>query len=146
MQLYRAHRTMCEALSHSRLKFTLDGRLLGDFGEYLVEQHFGMRPMDTRTKAVDGRFPDNERTIQVKVTQSEVHGPTFTPGDGTAEHLMFLWLDFAEQCAHVRYNGPEAPIRGLKVGGFKTPTRLDLRSVMELNRTVAKHDRMPRLR
>lgn len=113
MELYKAHQVMCKALAHTGYKFTLDGRLLGDIAEALVAENFGVKKPARRTPGVDGIAP-NGWEVQVKATQYETVGPSYTPGKGTAKHLIFVWLDFEKaQRGHVLYNGPEEPVRKL---------------------------------
>ena len=51
------------------LKFTLDGNLVGDIGEALAVQLFGIRLTSSRsTEGVDGYLPDTDKTVQVKST------------------------------------------------------------------------------
>lgn len=142
IKLYKAHQEMCRDLNHSRLKFTLDGRLLGDIGELIVERYYGMRATGARTPGVDGTFPDSEKTIQVKATQSNLAGPAFSFGRGQADHLMFLWLDFANGRAEVVYNGPEAPVRKELKGDYKSTASVKLHIVRALNERVHDQNRL----
>ncbi|TCN32489.1 hypothetical protein EV184_104155 [Sinorhizobium americanum] len=51
---HAAHSAMCRQLAHTGFTFTLDGKLLGDIGEALVAEHFGIAPLRKRTPGVDG--------------------------------------------------------------------------------------------
>ena len=141
---YKAHQAMLADLNHPTLKFTLDGRLLGDIGEYLAEKHFGLTQSKKRRKGVDGDAP-NGLTLQVKATQNELSGPSFSPGEGSAEHLLFLWLDFQGGLAKVIYNGPEGPVRALVKKDAKSTVTLKLANVQRLDEAVLKDERLPRI-
>ena len=50
------------------LKFTLDGNLVGDLGEAIAVELFGLQLVEARSTAgIDGRAPDG-RTVQVKAS------------------------------------------------------------------------------
>ena len=88
------------------LKFTLDGNLVGDIGEALAAQIFGVRLVETKsTEGIDGYTPDG-RTVQVKATGTG-RGPAFRCVETRAEHLLFFDLDFDRCRGAVVYNGPE---------------------------------------
>jgi hypothetical protein len=144
LAFYDAHKTMIASLNHPRLKFTLDGRLLGDIGEFLIEHHYEMTPTTTRTPGVDGEA--SGRTVQVKATQSDTAGPAFSRGEGTAEHLIFVWLDFEGRHAHVIYDGPEKPVRAELPKEIKWTVRLNRERVKNLNTVVPDEQRLPRVR
>lgn len=40
--LYAAHTAMCQHLAHTGLTFTLDGKLVGDIGEAIVAEAYGI--------------------------------------------------------------------------------------------------------
>jgi len=90
---------------------------------------------------VDCHAPDG-RTVQVKATGSPTKGPAFTPGEGRAEHLLFLRLDFASATGSVAYNGPEAPIRRLLPPGFTGTRRANFAKVLEADSAVAQKHRL----
>lgn len=50
------------------LKFTLDGRLIGDIGELLAVEHFGIVPQKKQEAGLDGIDPDG-RQVEVKTTR-----------------------------------------------------------------------------
>lgn len=88
------------------LKFTLDGNLVGDIGEALAAQLFGIRLVDTKsTEGIDGYAPDG-RTVQVKATGTG-RGPAFRCTETRADHLLFFDLDFDRCRGTVTFNGPE---------------------------------------
>ncbi|MCL6286190.1 hypothetical protein M3P21_22105 [Ruegeria sp. 2012CJ41-6] len=97
---------MKEFGSDVALSFTLDGNLVGDIGEAISVELFGIRLDDTRaTEGIDGVAPDG-RTVQVKATGTG-RGPVFRPTAIRAEHLLFFELDFKKFRGSVVFNGPE---------------------------------------
>lgn len=88
------------------LKFTLDGNLVGDIGEALAAQLFGVRLVESKsTEGIDGYAPDG-RTVQVKATGTG-RGPAFRCVETRADHLLFFDLDFDRCRGSVVFNGPE---------------------------------------
>lgn len=146
MKFYKAHLAMCAALGHPRLRFTLDGRLLGDFGEFLIEKHCDMLPTDKRTPGVDGITFDRKKTVQVKVTQAPDLGPVFSRGEGFADHLIFLWFDFPGGWAYLIYNGPEEPVRKHLPPSLRGSKRVKRDTVVSLAKLVRPEDRVRVLR
>lgn len=145
IELYKAHQAMCTALAHTGFKFTLDGRLLGDIAEALVSETFGVKPPPQRTPGVDGIAP-NGWSVQVKSTQYENSGPSYSPGKRGAKHLIFVWLDFEkEQRAHILYNGPEEPVRELIRDNEKWTQTLNRAEVIARDKLVKPEDRLIRL-
>jgi hypothetical protein len=108
----QAHSALQAHFSATGLAFTLDGKLVGDIGEALAAEAFDLVLCERRTKGVDAHTRDG-RSVQIKATGGAKTGPAFTPGEGVAEQLLFLRLDFKSGLAEVAYNGPEAPIRAL---------------------------------
>lgn len=121
---------MREHFAYTGLSFTLDGKLVGDIGEAVVSEAFGIKLCEKRTAGIDGHAPDG-RSVQIKATGLLKGGPAFTPGEGVAEHLIFVRIDFSEGRAVVIYNGPEAPVRA------NLPTSWSGTKVVSLNRILA---------
>ncbi|MEJ1961017.1 MAG: hypothetical protein WDO56_05500 [Gammaproteobacteria bacterium] len=139
----KAHRRLCKHYANTRLKFTLDGKLVGDLAEVIASKLFRLTLCRERTPGVDGHAPDG-RSVQVKSTGSSFKGPAFTPGEGRADHLIFLRLDFDRATGAVVYNGPEAPIRRLLPAGFTGTKRANLSKVVAADKEVAMKDRLRR--
>lgn len=90
-----------------RLKFTLDGNFIGDLGEALAAEMFGIRLVDSRSSTgIDGYAPDGKTSVQVKATGTG-RGPAFRKIDLRADHLIFFDLDLEAGVGSVVYNGPE---------------------------------------
>ena len=86
----RSHyQSMLEAKGGTaQLHFTFDGNLVGDIGEALAAELFGIRLVDEKsTEGIDGYAPDG-RTVQVKATGTG-RGPAFRQTQMRADHLLF---------------------------------------------------------
>jgi hypothetical protein len=93
--------------SDVELKFTLDGNLVGDIGEAIAVELFGVKLVETKsTKGIDGYAPDGRKSVQVKATGTK-RGAAFRKTDTRADHLLFFCLDFENATGTVAYNGPE---------------------------------------
>jgi hypothetical protein len=88
---------------YPKKKFTLDGRLLGDLGECLVEDAYDVRLFEDLRKQHDGRTSDG-RQVQIKATMQDSltfpvdHTPDYYLGiqihqDGTFTEV-FKWSGF----------------------------------------------------
>lgn len=142
--LVTAHRALVTSYASTSLRFTLDGRLVGDIAEATAAEAFGLELCGVRTPGVDARTADG-RTVQVKASGIG-KGPAFTPGEGRAEHLLFLILDFERAQAYVSYNGPEAPVRAELPPTFAGSKRVSLSRVLALDALVPEKHRLKRLR
>lgn len=109
MDLMKVHADLVSHFAWSKLRFTIDGRLLGDIAEAMVAEAFGLTLCAKRTPGVDAHAADG-RSVQIKATAIG-EGPAFSKGEGKANHLIFVRFDFPNRFAHIDYNGPEAPIR-----------------------------------
>lgn len=139
-----AHRALVASYATTSLKFTLDGRLVGDIAEATAADAFGLDLCRVRTPGVDALTSDG-RTVQVKSSGVGM-GPAFTPGDGRALHLIFLLIDFENVVAHVRYNGLEAPLRAELPEIFSGTQRVRLSKVLALDAAVPDGHRLSRVR
>jgi hypothetical protein len=136
-KLWIAQQALEQYYSWTKLKFTLDGRLVGDIAEALALEWFDLKRTGTRTGGVDALLNDKIGTVQIKATGRDRSGPAFTPGAGRADHLLFFRLDFNTQTAEIAYNGPEAPVRDLLPRGKWTGTKvIALAEIRKLNTKV----------
>ncbi|QYE35143.1 hypothetical protein KZX46_20925 [Polymorphobacter sp. PAMC 29334] len=112
MELVHAAKVMREhyaTLHGNRLLFTFDGNLVGDMGEALAVEYFGMT-LDRRCgEGADGFAPDRT-TVQVKATGTG-RGAVFRDTELHADRLLFFSIDFTNCTATVVYNGMEARVR-----------------------------------
>lgn len=141
----KAHRILCKHHEESGLTFTLDGKLVGDLAEVIAADLFGLILCRDRTAGVDCHTKSG-RSVQVKATGLPNKGPAFTPGEGRADHLIFLRLDFDSATGEVAYNGPEELVRRLLKVGFTGTKRVPLRSVRKLDAAVPSRKRLSRVR
>lgn len=140
--LVSAHRALVDAYSATSLRFTLDGRLVGDIAEVTAAEAFGLALCRTRTPGVDA-FAADGRSVQIKAS-GIAKGPAFSPGEGRADHLIFLILDFDRAEAHVRYNGPEAPVRAKLPSAFQGTKRVPLATILMLDAALTEKHRLLR--
>lgn len=129
--LWRAHKALAKAHEHTGLKFTLDGRLVGDIAEVMALERFSLLRPKRRTKGVDATTRDG-KTVQVKATGKPRSGPAFTPGEGTAKYLLFFIIDFEACTAEVAYNGLERPVRARLPAKWNGTKRVRLRQIRAL--------------
>jgi len=125
----------------SGLNFTLDGKLVGDIGEVVAARYFGLTICQSRLAGVDA-LTKNERTVQIKATGSPKKGPAFSKGEGRAQFLIFLYVDFENRTATILYNGLENPVRALLPREIASTKRLSLKRVLELDASVKSRDRL----
>lgn len=110
--LWTAQQALAGHYADTGLKFTLDGRLVGDIAETIALHHFELLRPQSRTGGVDA-ITRTGKTVQVKATGNPRSGPAFTPGKGCADYLLFFAINFDANTVSVIYNGPEAPVRAL---------------------------------
>ncbi|NOX41137.1 MAG: hypothetical protein GXP05_11680 [Alphaproteobacteria bacterium] len=89
------------------LRFTLDGKLVGDIGEALAVTLYGITLSPGNSKGIDGKI--GGRTVQVKTTGT-ARGPVFRNIQEHADILLFFDLDFESGRGKTVYNGLEAPV------------------------------------
>lgn len=120
--------------SDEHLKFTLDGNLVGDLGEAIAVELFGVKLIQTKsTEGIDGYAPDG-RTVQVKATGTG-RGPAFRLTETRADHLLFFDLDFETAVGTIVYNGPEhhaVACLPAKFDGQRSLTRNQIRAADKL--------------
>ncbi|MFC0284762.1 DUF6998 domain-containing protein [Camelimonas abortus] len=88
------------------LRFTLDGNLVGDIGEAVACELFGLRILSGNGTGVDAQHPDG-RTVQIKATGTG-RGPVFRCVNPRADHLLFFEFDFEALSGEIVFNGPES--------------------------------------
>ncbi len=126
------------------LKFTLDGNLVGDLGEAIAVELFGLRLVDARSTAgIDGYAPDG-RTVQVKATGTG-SGPAFRQTETKAHHLLFFDLDFENARGTVVFNGPEYVATASLPAVFPNQRSLTRGQIRMADGRVADTDRLPRI-
>jgi hypothetical protein len=140
--LWRAQQNVRKAYASTGLRFTLDGRLVGDIAEAVALDVFDLKPCPKRTGGVDA-LTRTGATVQVKATGLPRQGPAFTEGVGRATHFLFLALDFERCEARVVYNGLEAPVRKLLPGTWKGTKRVHREKLEVLAEQAKREHRLP---
>lgn len=130
--------------SHVDLKFTLDGNLVGDIGEAIATELFGVKLVETKsTEGIDGYAPDG-RTVQVKATGTK-RGPAFRKTETRAEHLLFFCLDFENATGTVVFNGPEHHVTRYLPEDFTGQRMVTRPQIQRADGAVEEAERLPRL-
>lgn len=123
------------------LKFTLDGNLVGDIGEAIAAELFGVTLVETKsTEGIDGYAP-NGRTVQVKATGTG-RGPAFRCTETRADHLLFFDLDFETAKGHVVFNGPEHYAMKYLPATFNNQRSLTRKQIRDADLQVKPHERL----
>ena len=126
------------------LKFTLDGNLVGDLGEAIAVELFGIKLVDANsTEGIDGYAPDGRRTIQVKATGTG-RGPAFRQTRIRADHLLFFDLDFERGKGTVVFNGPEELVLAQLPKTFSGQRSLTNRQIRRADLLVKPEQRLVR--
>ncbi|MBY5581705.1 DUF6998 domain-containing protein [Rhizobium leguminosarum] len=122
------------------LAFTLDGKLVGDIGEAVAAEIFGLNLIPGGGTGIDGVAPDG-RSVQVKATGTG-RGPVFRQVETRADHLIFIEFDFWSLQGEVVFNGPEhialQRMPAVWVGQRQVPRS----SIRRFNSQVAPEDRL----
>jgi hypothetical protein len=114
-ELIVARNKVRDHYANSELSFTLDGNLVGDLGEAIAADIFGIKLVARNGTGIDGHAPDG-RSVQVKASATK-RGPAFRMVDTRAEHLLFFHLDMDACTAELLFNGPEQ----LALSALKVP-------------------------
>ena len=131
--------------SEVELRFTLDGNLVGDLGEAIAVELFGIRLVETKaTEGIDGYAPDGVTTVQIKATGTG-RGPAFRNTQTRADHLLFFDLDFDASRVTVVYNGPEHYAFALLPSGFTSQRSLSRNQIVEADTRIPASERLPLL-
>lgn len=103
--LVESHKAVISHYSQSKLTFTLDGKFVGDIGEAIAAELFGIALSPSNGSGIDGYAPDG-RSVQVKTTGTGGN-PMFRPIERRADHFLFLGINMQKGTGRVLYNGPE---------------------------------------
>ncbi len=127
--------------AYPKKEFTLDGRLVGDIGEILVEANYDVKLFDEMERHHDGTTTDG-RLVQIKATMKE--SLTF-PADHVPDYYLGIKINKDGSFGEV-FNGPGA-IAWEAVKNRK-PSKTNLHSVSiqtlaKLNSKVSARQRIP---
>jgi len=127
----------------SNLSFTLDGNLVGDIGEALAHEAYGLVLEGRSSEGIDGVAPDG-RTVQVKASGTG-RGPAFRQTRIGADHLLFFHLDFEACRAEVVYDGPESYVIDLLPANWTGQRMASVPKIRNANLLVTPEQRLPRI-
>ena len=141
-ELVAARNKLKDHFSEYDLRFTFDGNLVGDLGEAVAADLFGLTLTGRSKEGIDGYARDG-RSVQVKASGTR-RGPAFRPVETKADHLIVLHLDYDACEGEVIYNGPEEPVvTQLLPDSWRDQRTANLRGLIKLNNSVANHERLP---
>lgn len=128
--------------AYPKKRFTLDGRLVGDLGECLVEDVYDLKLFENLKKHHDGSTTDG-RQVQIKATMK--NSLTF-PVDHIPEYYLGIQIHQDGKFSEI-FNGPGC-IAQEAVKGRK-PTKTNLHSITigalkKLNEKVKPSERIPK--
>ena len=145
MEIHHAVKDMLKIVeslqeTYPKKKFTLDGRLVGDLGEILVEEDYELELYEGLEKHHDGETPDGRR-VQIKTTMKK--SLTF-PVDHIPHYYIGIKVHTDGTYSEI-FNGPGA-IAWEAVKNRK-PTKTNLHSItlsalQKLNEKVDDNDRI----
>jgi hypothetical protein len=127
MPIRNAIKTLLETVSilhnsYPKKEFTLDGRLVGDLGEVLVEESYDIKLFDGLSKHHDGQTSDG-RMVQIKATMKDTL--TF-PVDHIPDYYLGIKINSDGTFTEI-YNGPgKIAAEAIK---NRRPTKTNLHSV-----------------
>ena len=147
MEIHQAVKDMLQIVeklqkAYPKKKFTLDGRLVGDLGEILVEEDYDLDLYEGLEKHHDGETPDGRR-VQVKTTMK--NSLTF-PVDHIPHYYIGIQVHSDGSYTEI-FNGPGAI--AWKAVKNRKPTKTNLHSITlsalkKLNEEVREDDRIPK--
>jgi hypothetical protein len=131
-------------MTYPHRKFTLDGRLVGDLGEILVERDYEVKLfVGPQKRHYDGETPD-QRKVQIKATMKDTL--TF-PADHVPDYYIGIMIHPDGTFTEV-FNGPGL-IACEAVRDRERPRATNLHNIgvsllKQLNKKVQDHERIPR--
>lgn len=143
-QLVSARNALRNHYRATGLTFTLDGKIVGDIGEAIAHEIFGIKLTSKRLEGIDGHSVDGS-SIQVKATGTDKGGPAFRRIDegNRADFLLFFRLDFESGKVEVAFNGPERLALAELPDGWKGQRALTLNQIRKADAKVRDEDRLP---
>ncbi|MEQ8288724.1 MAG: hypothetical protein RIB78_03260 [Gammaproteobacteria bacterium] len=147
MEIHQAVKEMLQIVDnlmecYPKKKFTLDGRLVGDLGEILVEEDYALELYDTLEKHHDGETPDGKK-VQIKTTMKR--SLTF-PADHIPDYYIGIKVDTNGKYTEI-FNGP-GHIASKAIQNRKAPKNnlhsISLTALKKLNTEVPDRARIPK--
>ncbi len=118
----KATKALRECYPNLGLKFTPDGKFVGDLGEAIAVEMFGVELKQGR--GIDGYL--GEIPIQIKTTGRPKGGAAFRPIDEfhpKKTHLIVYFIDWKNAEGELIFNGMEALVRPDCKGGQREVSR-----------------------
>lgn len=122
------------------LKFTLDGNLVGDLGEAVAVELFGLKLTDRGKEGIDGFSPDG-RSVQVKASGTN-RGAAFRLVETCAQQLLFFQFRYDECFGEILYNGPEKSVRQTLPESWDGQRSVSAATFQRLDQLVRNCDRL----
>ena len=130
----------------SDLRFTLDGNLVGDIGEAVAAELFGLELTVRCGAGIDGMSPGPaSRSVQVKASGT-FRGPAFRKIDLRADHLLFFHFDFDRRVGQTIFNGPESVALEGTPDSWVGQLNIPLGRLRKANARVSDDERLHRIR
>ena len=142
-KLVVARNDLRQHYSQSGLKFTLDGKLVGDLGEAIAAEIFGIELSGGSSEGWDGKAADG-RTVQIKATGTG-RGPSFRNTQKRADHLLFFDLDFEGLKGRIVFNGPEPIALEKMPSSWVSQRQVSRKQIEAANERVSDHKRLKRI-
>lgn len=147
MEIHQAVKDMLQIVeklqkSYPKKKFTLDGRLVGDLGEILVEEDYDLELYEGLEKHHDGETSDGRR-VQIKTTMKS--SLTF-PVDHIPHYYIGIKVHSDGTYTEI-FNGPGSVAWNAVKGRKPTKTNLHsitLSALKKLNAEVPENERIPK--
>lgn len=135
-----------ERYATSGLRFTLDGNLVGDIGEAVAAELFGLELTARCGAAVDAFTPGPSRkTVQVKASGT-FRGPAFRKLEVGADHLLFFHFDFDQRRGKVIFNGPESVALSKMPTNWTGQRMVSLKHLRDAQAALSDQDKLLRVR
>jgi hypothetical protein len=139
-ELVAARNRLKDHYSGCDLHFTFDGNLVGDLGEAVAAELFGLTLTGRSNEGIDGYAPDG-RSVQVKASGTR-RGPAFRPVDTRSDHLLVFHFDYDNCTGEVIYNGPEEPVIALLPQTWSGQRCVSLTKLVALNDRLEEGERL----
>jgi hypothetical protein len=140
LELVEARKRLRDHYKAAGLRFTFDGNLVGDIGEAVAAELFGVALSGPCTAGIDGYAPDG-RSVQIKASGSN-RGPAWRMTEVKADHLLFFSFDFEACRGAVTFNGPERIAIEMMPSEWLGQRSLTLGQIRRANALVAERDRL----
>jgi hypothetical protein len=127
--------------AYPKRKFTLDGRLVGDIGEVLVEEAYDVTLFEDIQKHHDSQCGDG-RLVQIKATMK---GHLSFPADHVPDYYLGIQIHPSGTFTEI-FNGPGAIAHRAVLGRARPKTNLfavPISKLKELQSQVSDRNRIP---